>query len=118
MPVRKITKENFTYIAFRRSHPGDTGVFKREMENIVSTCTSDIIVDLSREPLVTDGEMAVLVRAAKALQETNRTLRVMVAPANSKRLEAKRLHNEGNIAFYNDYSALLKVMNSPEKVSG
>ena len=115
MPIKKLEKEDFVYLAFRRDGAGDRYEFRRELDSLVQCDDRDIIVDLTAETSVTESGVALLAGVVKQLQGTSRSLRIIAPRAIYKRLENHNLGKAGNVSLYNDHAELLERLNTTEK---
>lgn len=114
MPIKKLVKENFIYLAFRRGNASDLNDFRKELDKLVQSAERDIVVDLTKETAITEREIAMLAIAVKKLHGTPHRLRIIAAPVIYKRFENHNLGKADNVALYENHDALLAELNRSE----
>ena len=113
MPLEKLQKSGFVYIVYRRDHPKDFDVFRDTLEDSVKQGQElhDIVIDLTKDKMLTEGEVGLIARALKKLQGTSRVLRIITSLEITQKLETTNLLKVPNIYAYTCHEALLAAMN-------
>lgn len=113
MPLEKIEKPGFVYIAYRRNNIKDFSIFKTALETSLKQDQNlhDIIIDLTRDKMLTEGEIALIATVIKKIQGTARNLRIIACEEIRQKLESTNLLKIQNITAYTNHEALLEDMN-------
>jgi hypothetical protein len=114
MPLEKLEKRGFVYIAYRRDHIKDFDKFRGALKEALKADKNmhDIVVDLTRDIMLTEGEVALLAAIIKELQGTTRHLRIIANEAIDKKLASTNLLKIENIIVYINHEQLLKDLNN------
>ena len=111
MPFKKLEKETYVYVVYKRGEPGDFSLYRDELERLSKEDLRDIIVDLTPGEVITEGEIGILITALKHMQGTTRQLRIVAPPAMYERFALRNLHKANNIVLYNSHHILLNSLN-------
>ncbi len=117
MAIRKLEKDDFVYIVFRRSSMDDTREFEKMLNNLVKNDNRDIIVDLTVETSLTESEIALIAGVAKQLQGTPRCLRIIATHGIYKRFDNNNLAKADNVVLYKyheDHAELLEGLDKED----
>jgi anti-anti-sigma regulatory factor len=118
MPLEKLDKTGFVYIAYRREHMKDFEQFKFALEETLKQDKTirDIIIDLTKDKMLTEGEVALIAKVIQKLQGTSRRLRIIANPEIAAKLESTNLLKIKNIFAYTHHELLLADLNKNNSV--
>jgi hypothetical protein len=113
MPLQKLEKGSFVYLVYCRKTPEDFLEFRKEL---VSCATSDqrkrdIVLDLTDEETIGDGEVLLLSNIVKSFAGAKRKLWVLASKRVRQKLEGHHLFKYGNAVGYENREELLKELN-------
>jgi anti-anti-sigma regulatory factor len=111
MPIKKLIKDQFVYIAFRKGDISEMNEFKRELAHVLKQDERDIVIDLSQETKISEAEVALLAGIIRQLQGSPRTLRIITTFASYTRLANHNLDKAENIQLYKNHDQLLQGLN-------
>lgn len=110
--MKVLKKPGFYYVAYNRTEIDDFVIFRTMLETLSKTDTMDrdIIVDLTKDSSVTDGELMVLANVIKRFLGTKRTLRIVANEQTRTKFDTTNLFRAGNVEIYADHIALLETL--------
>lgn len=113
MPLEKIEKPGFVYIAYRRKDHNDFDAFKTTLEALKKQdlTIENIVIDLTRDKMLTEGEIALIAKTIQKLQGTSCSLRIIASAEIAEKLESTNLLKIKNIFVYTNHEALLEDLN-------
>ena len=113
MPLEKLQKPGFVYIAYRRNNIGDFSIFKSAIEASIKDGQNlqDIIIDLTKYPVLTDGEAGLLTKAIQRLQGTSRHIRIIAGNRVKEKLESINAQAIKTAVIYPSHEQFLEAFN-------
>ena len=104
MSIKKSVTEQFIYLRYVRKEYKDFSLFKRELENMLSSTVGDrdVVVDFSGSVGISSSEIGLLVRLINKFRGTARYLRVVGTEQITKTLKSTNIHKLENLTIYND----------------
>jgi hypothetical protein len=113
MPVRKIEKPDFIYLAYRRSGLAEFIDLKNAIESAMKEAKErDIIIDLSQDYMIAEEEMELLMKVLRQISGTSRHLKIIANNSTKQKLETMNVFKTGNIFIYeNPLLAFNSLMN-------
>ncbi|MDD5673387.1 MAG: hypothetical protein PHC61_04435 [Chitinivibrionales bacterium] len=113
MSLEKIDNPGFVYIAYRRKDHTDFDVFKSTLDASIKQdqAIQNIVIDLTRDKMLTEGEIALIAKAIQRLQGTSRCLRIVACKEIARKLESTNLLIMKNIIAYLNHESLLQDLN-------
>ena len=114
MPLDKIEKPGFVYIAYRRKNNNDFDAFKTTLETLIKQdlTIENIVIDLTRDKMLVEGEIALIAKTLQRLQGTSCNLRIIAGGEIAEKLESTNLLRINNIFAYTNHKALLEDLNN------
>lgn len=115
MPLKKFEKSTIIYLVYHRCEPADFLSFRKEI-SVYATAKSnrrDIVVDLSLESIIGDGETLLLSNVAHSFLGTNRRLHLIAGEPVRRKLESNSQFTSGNAVLYNNHEAFMKSLKTP-----
>jgi hypothetical protein len=114
MPLKKLEKGSFVYLVYHRKTPDDFLAFRKEL---VSCATADgkkrdIVLDLTNEETIGDGELLLLANIVRGFAGTRRKLWILGSKPVQRKLDAHHLFKTGNAAGFENRDELLKGLES------
>jgi MFS superfamily sulfate permease-like transporter len=109
MPISKLEKPNFIYIAYRRGGFKDFTDFRATLEEAIRQTSGlrDIIIDLTKDDYLTDGEVTLITDVAKRLQSSSHQVRIVATGAVKRRLTSSGgMSDIKNATVYENHEAL------------
>jgi hypothetical protein len=101
MPVRKIEKPDFIYLAYRRRSFAEFIELKNAIESAMKEAKErDIIIDLSQDYMITEEEMELLMKVLSQFRGTSRHLKIIANNSTKQKLETMNAFKTGNIFIY------------------
>ncbi len=118
MPLKILKKPGFYYVAYNRKEIENFVEFRTMLETLSKPDTRDrdIIVDLTKGTLITDGEFAVLANVVKRFRDTKRTLRIVASDGTKARFDATNLFKAGNVEIHFHHISLFESLNRSHKI--
>jgi hypothetical protein len=112
MPIKKLEKASFVYMAYSRKTPDDFLAFRKELVSCATISKNkDIVLDLTDDDTIGDGEVLLLTNIANSFSGTQRKIWVLAPKAVQQKLENQHLFKTGNAAGYENRDDLLKNLN-------
>jgi hypothetical protein len=113
MPLLRIEKPGFLYLAYRMKSFADFVEFKKILEmSVKETKDRDLVVDLSKNYLITEEEVEELWNVLKRFYATGGYLRIIAHKSIKKKLEAMNIPALESIILYENcllaFNALLE----------
>jgi hypothetical protein len=99
-------KKGFVYIAYHRHGILDCMELKDTIDKLVEWDQRDIVVDLTENIMISEGETAALARAVKNLCGTNRKLRLITGDHIRTKLKTTRLSDVGKVMAFETSDSL------------
>ena len=112
MPISKLEKERLIYIVYHRKDYTDFNQLREKLVFYAKRDSRDIAVDFSRNPSLSDGEIGMLIKAAKRMAENSRKLLTILSNASMEALDNNELIKAENVTIFTDHNSFLTELNS------
>ena len=114
MPLQKLEKNTFVYLAYCRKSPDDFTQFRKE---IVSCITSDkhrrdVVIDMLEEQSIGNNEVLLLSNVIRGLLDVKRHIHIVAQAGMKQKLDDAHLFENGIAIFYSNHDELIKVLNA------
>jgi hypothetical protein len=112
MPVKTLEKDNFIYIAYRRKTGKDFMDFKNVIDSFIKTDSRlrNVIVDLTKNMMITESEINVLCNVIKKNTGTSRTLYIIADKKTNDKLRSIRLTDAAGVMVFDNHLALFTAL--------
>jgi hypothetical protein len=119
MPLKILKKSGFYYVAYFRKDIHDFIEFRTILETFSKSHTmdQDIVIDLTIDNSMTDGEITVLANVIKRFQGSKRTLWIVTRDAIKSKLDGLNLFKAGNVMLFADHISLFESLNHNPRTS-
>jgi hypothetical protein len=115
MSIKTLTKDRFTFIAYKRENFGDYVELKKTVDGLTSQeHTSDIAIDFTPCISILENEMAIIASTIKKLLPTKRCLHLITKEADLKKLRQNHIMSFENVKVYENHSEFLNDVNRTE----
>jgi hypothetical protein len=119
MPLKKLEKPGFYYIAYCRRDIDDFVEFKMTLDGLSKkdTLDRDIIVDLTKDENITDGEFTVLGNVLKKFRTSRRFLRIVLNDTIKPKFDSADIFKTGNVELYSNHMMLFEALSRSQTVT-
>ncbi len=113
MPLTRLEKTGFVYVAYRRNLVDDFLQFQKTMDDEAKDRASprDIVLDLTKDDSLTEGELGIIAKVVKRFGGTKRKLRIIANHPIMQKIKLSNLHTVDSVLTYDSHAALLAAIN-------
>ena len=120
MPLKQLEKPGLIYIVYWRKEFKDFEEFKNLLEPLLKNDQErrSIIIDLTKNATITDGEVGLLAKVIKGLHGSQRYLMIVAADPIIRKFDATNLIKAGNVKVYYNHLSLFESLSRNRDVTG
>lgn len=115
MPLQKLEKPGFIYIAYRRDGARDFLELKNVLEKscLHDPSLRDIIIDLTKHASLTHGEISLLMNFLKDLQGDKRRLMIITNSHIKRKFVDANIHILKNVNVFDNHADFFASLKEP-----